>query len=195
MKINRKFIFIPVLCIFTISCVLSDLAQVQEENPPIPVNTIIALTYSASLTETATTSARELQPVELTSTPFLTETPALPQSYVYEGESQSCVCDHCVCISNITFSASITMGPDGHVTGEFDQKPDKLLLKFEGTKENLHGLQQLGRDKATGIEEETDEFIGSLNNNLSMLTCTITSVGKYSGYNFSAKRTFILFKK
>ena len=195
MKINHKFIFLPVLCIFTISCVLSDLTQVQDVNPPIPVNTVIALTYSASLTETATTSVQQLQPVELTSTPFLTETPALPQSYIYEGESQSCVCDHCVCVSNISFLANITIDPDGHITGEFVEKPNTLFLKFEGTKENLHGLKKLGRDKATGIEEETDEFIGSLNNNLSMLTCTITAVGRYSGQHFSAKRTFILFKK
>ncbi len=202
MKAIQRLIMLIVLCVASIACTLFTPAPIQVATVAPPIDTIIALTYSAALTETAAVSSAQLQPVELTSTPYQTETPASPVAYIYEGQTQSCACENCYCVTNVVIVARITIDAQGHVSGTLDKYlADIPPLNFEGTKADLHGSLHLGRDKITGTEEDTEKFSGSLSGNLSTLEGTISSTGTYiaagksSEQRFSAKRTFILFRK
>jgi hypothetical protein len=205
MKHNIRFIFIIVF-LFSISlaCVSTSPSALQDGDTPQPLNTIIALTYSSALTQTATASGAQLQHVELTATPDQTETPAVPKTFIYEGTSQSCVCTKCICISNIVIDANVMIDSQGHVSGTLTKYLDKMpSMNFEGTKDNLNGVLKISHNEANNILEETDEFSGKLGANYATLEFTLSAAGTYlvnsrfefSGQQFTAKRTFILFKK
>jgi hypothetical protein len=205
MRHNFRILFIIVLLYsISLACASASPALIQVEDTPQPLNSIIALTYSSALTQTAAVSGAQLQHVELTTTPDQTETPAFPKTYIYEGTSQSCVCTKCVCISNIIIDANVIIDSQGHVSGTLTKYLDKMpSMKFDGTKDNLYGVLKIGRDEANDILQETDEFSGRLSANYATLEFTLSAAGTYlvnsrftfSGQQFTAKRTFILFKK
>jgi hypothetical protein len=205
MRNNFRFLLIIVLLYsISLACASTGPASNQVEDTPQPLNTIIALTSSAALAQTATASGAPLQQAELTVTPNQTETPAFPKTIIYEGASQSCVCTKCVCYSNIVVDANIIIDSQGHITGTLTKYLDKMpAMKFEGTKDNLYGVLKIGRDEVNDILEEKDEFTGTLSANYTTLEFTLSGEGTYlvnskymfSGEHFSAKRTFLLFKK
>jgi hypothetical protein len=159
----KKYFFIPLLGVIVLACG----ALTPSVIPTISQSDIQA---AIALTQTAAVSGAQLQPIELSNTPPKTETPVFPLSYVYEGSTQSCVCDNCFCEGNIDLVARITIDAQGHITGEFEKYlADEPPIKFERTKENIYGSFQIGLDKVLGIEEEKVEFTGNLADNYSTL--------------------------
>lgn len=124
---------------------------------------------------------------------LLTETPAAPISLVYEGMTISCICENCICVSNIVITARITIDNQGYITGSLDQYlADAPPLSFEGTKNDLHGFGLMNVEFHKG----EFKFVGKLYENLSTLEATISWTGKYAnGTSDTGKRELLLFRK
>jgi hypothetical protein len=185
--------------LFTLTCtVLITVACGTSSTPPTfnpnIIQTAVIGTAFAAQNQTQTAIVPIDTPIP-TNTPILTETPLSPLSLVYEGLTTSCVCNFCGCITNIIFTARVTIDPQGYVTGVLDKyHTGAPAIEFEGTKANFHGLFQDDNDKF--------ELIGSISNNLTTLDATLSfegineaGDGLYAGMSYSGKRTMVLFKK
>lgn len=193
---NKKLCVLLFTILFTSAC--------GPGNPAPPVNLDIiqtAIVNTAVAAQNQTQAANPATDLPLpTETllptnppPAATETPSGPLSLVYEGLTINCSCINCFCVTNVVITVRVTIDPSGNITGVLEQYlPETTAMTLGGTKDNILGSSQYG----TAKDASSFDFIGSINENLSQLTATISFAGKAEdGSLYSGKRELLLFKK
>ncbi len=193
---NKKLCVLLFTILFTSACGTGgpapavDLDTIQT----VIVNTAVA---AQNQTQAANPSTDVPQPTETlpptNPPPAATETPSGPLSLVYEGLTINCSCINCFCVTNVVITVRVTIDPSGNITGVLEQYlPETTAMTLGGTKGNILGSSQYKTDN----EDSSFDFIGSINENLSQLTATISFTGKYEdGSLSSGKRELLLFRK